>query len=69
MRKMNKKICPICGNENKCAHANNEDPYKCWCMDIKIPEKIIEKLQEAKVTDTGGCFCKACVKKFMEKYN
>jgi nickel-dependent lactate racemase len=63
---MDKKICPICGAENNCATANGTDPYKCWCIEIKIPEEVLEELTKAKTRETGGCFCKSCVEKFMK---
>jgi hypothetical protein len=63
---MNTKLCPICGEENKCATANKTDPNKCWCMEIKIPEEVLNRLEEAKTKETGGCFCRSCVEKFMK---
>jgi|ASRP01.1.fsa_nt_gi hypothetical protein len=64
---MNKKICPICGKENNCANENEKDPNTCWCMEIKITKDVLEKLREAKKVETGGCFCRFCVEKFMNK--
>ncbi|UUV19663.1 cysteine-rich CWC family protein [Fusobacteria bacterium ZRK30] len=63
---MDRKICPICGNENNCAHENGKDPHTCWCMNVKIPKEVLEKLKKAKKNNTGGCFCRSCVEKFMK---
>ena len=64
---MNKKICPICSQENNCANENEKDPNTCWCMDVKITKYVLEILREAKKFETGGCFCRSCVEKFMNK--
>jgi len=62
---MDRKICPICEKQNNCAHENGEDSSTCWCMDFKIPKEILKRLKDSKKIETGGCFCRSCVEKFM----
>ncbi len=64
---MNKKLCPICGKPNNCAHANGEDPTSCWCMKDKITKDVLEELNKAKTSNNNGCFCKECVEKYKFK--
>ena len=61
---MNDKTCPICGNDNKCAIAHGEDPYKCWCMNTHFPQKVLDSVPEK--YKGKACVCEKCLEKIKE---
>jgi hypothetical protein len=52
------KQCPICGNDNGC-EINENKP--CWCLDVLIPRKLIERVEKNKYK---SCICKKCIEAF-----
>lgn len=62
---MNK--CPKCGLDNHCAIANHKDPSICWCMTLKIPQEVIEKIKEKYME--SGCLCRSCLKEEIDLFN
>lgn len=55
LEKIDDKTCPLCGQANDCkAHQGN-----CWCMDIKVPKELLEKVPENK--KNKACICKSCI--------
>ncbi|MCP3907017.1 MAG: cysteine-rich CWC family protein [Oceanicoccus sp.] len=50
--------CPICGEANGCAIANNAEASNCWCMEVNIPEELIEQANQR--GDMKRCICQAC---------
>jgi nickel-dependent lactate racemase len=61
----NKGICPLCGGENHCATASGKDPYSCWCMTIKVPEELLERIPEEKRGES--CVCQKCVEAYIKE--
>ncbi|MGL5122896.1 MAG: cysteine-rich CWC family protein [Fusobacteriaceae bacterium] len=70
---MEKGICPICGEENKCHIVLGEDPNSCWCMILPIERDILERIPK-KMRDVS-CICEKCnlsynkEKKICKKYD
>lgn len=54
---MNKKLCPICKEENFC-----QGNIDCWCKDYTIPSIIFYLLE-----DEDSCLCKNCIEYFIRK--
>lgn len=50
---MDKKKCPICGNNNGCAIVNRENPRDCWCVKVVFPE----------LPKMDSCICEECLNK------
>jgi hypothetical protein len=58
-------ICPLCGKENNCAMATGADPHSCWCMSLKVPEELLERIP--KEIRGKACVCKECVEKYLNE--
>lgn len=59
-----KGICPLCGEPNKCAFSLGKDPSTCWCMNIKVPNELLEQVPQE---ERGkNCVCEVCVKNIMK---
>ena len=54
------KKCPICGKDNNCKHDET-----CWCMEVHIPQELIERIPLEKRGQ--ACICRNCVKDFKNK--
>ncbi len=55
-----KKIpCPFCHRSNNCMV---QSPSACWCMQVDIPNALIELLPEA--AKEKSCICSACIELF-----
>ncbi|WP_339340241.1 cysteine-rich CWC family protein [uncultured Oceanicoccus sp.] len=50
--------CPLCGQANLCAIANNAEAKHCWCMDATIPPSLIEQANQG--SDEKICICQTC---------
>lgn len=48
--------CPLCGRANECGMAAGKGT--CWCFDVKLDPRALEKLPEA--ARGKACVCKAC---------
>lgn len=58
--------CPLCGEQNLCAMANNNQSNNldCWCKNESIPAALIEQVPpEAK---NKSCICQKCAVKYKE---
>ena len=42
--KVDKSICPICGNPNNCGYENGLTHEGCWCEKIKVPKELREQI-------------------------
>ena len=62
--KLDDKICPICGKNNNCM-AHNDKP--CWCLDIKIPQGLLDLIPESK--KMKECICLECIQEFKKNPN
>lgn len=51
------RTCPLCDGDNNCQH--NAD---CWCVNVQVPNYIIEMISEEK--RGKACICKSCVEKY-----
>ncbi|MEH6939966.1 cysteine-rich CWC family protein [Bacillus sp. JJ664] len=51
------KICPMCGNENKCSSGKT-----CWCNDEYFPREIFNQISPEEVR--RSCICKSCLDKY-----
>ena len=51
------KLCPVCGQPNMCALANNKDPKTCWCMSIESIDFRVTK------ENFDQCLCENCLRK------
>lgn len=58
---INKKICPLCGEDNNC----NSEGDICWCYNTDIPSEILELVPEANRGE--ACICLDCIEKFKEE--
>jgi len=47
-----KKICPICGNDVGCTLNSS-----CWCFSVDVPLKVREYLS----IEYEDCICKECL--------
>ncbi|MGN7478729.1 cysteine-rich CWC family protein [Solibacillus silvestris] len=56
---MNEQQCPICYGTNAC---NVEDAKNCWCMKVKIPKQLLDKM------DGKSCICQKCIEKYSHVY-
>ncbi|WP_319371330.1 cysteine-rich CWC family protein [uncultured Ilyobacter sp.] len=63
--KNKKEICPLCGGENGCATATGSDPYSCWCMTVKVPQELLDRIPKEKRGE--ACVCKKCVEKYIKE--
>lgn len=53
-------ICPICGNDNKCAVAKNEPESECWCVGkASLPREILTRYE------WRPCICESCYDKII----
>lgn len=62
---MNKGICPLCGNENKCHFVRKLDPANCWCMTTKVPKELLDRVPQEKKGES--CICEDCIKKYYKE--
>ena len=60
---LDKKHCPICGEENHCMAGTNEQ-YQCWCMKENIPKEVLELVP--KELKGKYCICQNCIGKYRE---
>ena len=51
-----KKICERCGNFFICL-GNEENQNNCWCKDLKLSKKTIEKASK----NCCDCLCENCL--------
>lgn len=54
-----KGICPLCGKPNGCAIVAKKDPKTCWCIEIKVPQSLRDKIPEE--SRMKSCVCKECI--------
>lgn len=54
--------CPLCGQPNHCAILAGEDPYSCWCMTARIPQKLKERVP-GKLRGKA-CICQSCLRAY-----
>ena len=65
MAEIDTSRCPLCGHDNSCAMAIDNDQVKasaCWCTKTKVPPQLIATVpaeQKGK-----ACICMDCVEKF-----
>lgn len=51
--------CPLCGNPNSCAFAENPGVQHCWCIDVTFPPTLLEQVR---CDDRHRCcICHECV--------
>lgn len=59
MNHQSNHICPLCGEPNECARANNAIlETQCWCRDAIINPEAIALAHQAQ--HIGRCICKSC---------
>ncbi|WP_091813993.1 cysteine-rich CWC family protein [Marinobacter mobilis] len=54
-------LCPLCGEENRCAITAGDDPASCWCQ---APEIEFTEAMKAAVPShlrLSACLCPACI--------
>ena len=57
--KIDETICPLCREENGCmAHSDS----RCWCVDVKVPQALIDLVPEA--LQRKACICRSCIEEF-----
>ncbi len=56
-----KKICPICEQENNCGLLQGKS--QCWCFNRKFPSELLELVSEKELS----CICDKCLEKFKSK--
>ena len=58
-------LCPRCKSQNKC-QLTTQNSYKglCWCFDINISQKLIQKI--SKLYPDQDCLCKNCLLELIE---
>ena len=56
--KIDPAICPLCGRPNACAMAVGETDEPCWCTQVVIDPRVLERLPP----EQRGivCVCAAC---------
>lgn len=52
--------CPLCGQANQCAIANQQPPASCWCMGTAIAAEALALIPEAERGQR--CICPACAR-------
>ncbi len=59
MKTINQSLCPLCGQPNRCALAEDtEEIADCWCVHVKIP---LERLMQISPSRLGrACICRTC---------
>lgn len=57
-------ICPLCGQNNGCAVHAGKDPAACWCMTVKVPPGLLEKIPPERRGQ--ACVCQNCVKAYRD---
>ena len=53
------KKCSKCGAEFSCGATDG----KCWCMEVQVPEKTLNKLR----ADYADCLCDVCLMATIEE--
>lgn len=56
--KTDKKICPICKQENNCGLLQGK--LQCWCFNREFPSQLLEIFSEKELS----CICEKCLKNF-----
>jgi methylmalonyl-CoA mutase cobalamin-binding subunit len=62
------KICPICGQPNRCGEKeviNGIELNRCWCAYETFTQKIFEKIPQEKYRK--ACICQKCVYRYKTK--
>lgn len=59
---MSKSLCPLCGEENNCSIEKGLDPATCWCVTIKVPSELLDRVPEE--NRRKNCVCKECINKY-----
>jgi hypothetical protein len=52
--------CSICNEDNNCAMSKGENPESCWCMNVTISPKLLEKAS----SENERCLCKKCIDEY-----
>ncbi|MEP7217551.1 MAG: cysteine-rich CWC family protein [Bacteroidota bacterium] len=56
---INPAICPICGDENRCAmESSPPSETPCWCATMAFPEELLRLVPEA--ARDRACICRQC---------
>ena len=55
-----KQKCPLCGQPNRCAMAEEHPVDTCWCVSIRLPADMLEAVP----TEDRGvrCICETCAR-------
>jgi len=56
--------CPLCGKENQCAVTSGRPPEECWCMNLSVPQALLEEIPHE--LRRKACVCEHCVRKFLQ---
>lgn len=63
---LNQYICPICGEENRCAmtlpQSTGSTPKPCWCVTATFSPELLEKVPEE--SRNNACICLNCFLNF-----
>lgn len=62
--KMENKICPLCGEENKCM-TEAADKGTCWCTKEVFPQGIFDLVPVESIRK--HCICQKCLNIYKEE--
>lgn len=51
-------VCPLCGGPNACAMAAGETDEPCWCTQVVIDPRVLDRI--APEQRGIACVCAAC---------
>ncbi|TBV01388.1 cysteine-rich CWC family protein [Phytopseudomonas dryadis] len=56
---MNTRLCPCCGQSNRCAQADSETAVEqCWCFSVEVDRQALDELPLE--TRDRACLCPRC---------
>ncbi|ARN74678.1 cysteine-rich CWC family protein [Oceanicoccus sagamiensis] len=53
--------CPICGDTNLCAMADQPNASDCWCREVNIPQQLIDQANSQ--NKDRYCICQNCAQR------
>jgi hypothetical protein len=59
---INRRVCPICGNDNDCAHEQGLPDGACWCSHIAVPKELMARIPDN--LKGKACICRNCILDF-----
>ncbi|GAB2718100.1 cysteine-rich CWC family protein [Paenibacillus thermoaerophilus] len=65
-RYTNTRLCPLCGQDNRCGYEAGLPIEACWCYRSgPIPGELRARVPEEK---RGSCICEACLEQFRREH-